>query len=82
MPYCRFDSIRKGLSECMDRDSPFSSFAHIKSTFSVALEELLPRFRRCNQDDLGTRVKVEKTVREALAAGQSVCIDRTNIDAK
>ncbi|OCH88384.1 P-loop containing nucleoside triphosphate hydrolase protein [Obba rivulosa] len=51
-----------------------------KSTFAQALEQHFPRFRRCNQDDLGDRRRVEATARQALSQGLSVCIDRTNID--
>jgi len=54
-----------------------------KSTFAEALEQHLPgRFRRCNQDDLGDRKRVEKLARHTLREGLSVCIDRTNINAE
>ncbi|TDL23670.1 hypothetical protein BD410DRAFT_768227 [Rickenella mellea] len=51
-----------------------------KSTFAQALEEHVPRFRRCNQDDLGNRKAVERLARQTLEQGLSVCVDRTNID--
>ncbi|TFK39407.1 hypothetical protein BDQ12DRAFT_665256 [Crucibulum laeve] len=38
------------------------------------------KFRRCNQDDLGDRRRVEQLARESLDRGQSVCIDRTNFN--
>ncbi|EIW79196.1 hypothetical protein CONPUDRAFT_59583, partial [Coniophora puteana RWD-64-598 SS2] len=50
------------------------------STFAQALENRLPHFRRCNQDELGSRLRVEVAVRQALAEGLSVCVDRTNVD--
>ncbi|KAH9943560.1 P-loop containing nucleoside triphosphate hydrolase protein [Amylocystis lapponica] len=53
-----------------------------KSTFAHALEEHVPHFRRCNQDDLGDRRSVEARARQALEQGLSVCIDRTNFDAQ
>jgi len=53
-----------------------------KSTFAQALEHHFPHFRRCNQDDLGNRKKVENLARRSLGAGHSVCIDRTNINAE
>ncbi|CCM01210.1 uncharacterized protein FIBRA_03258 [Fibroporia radiculosa] len=54
-----------------------------KSTFAQALEQQLPHFRRCNQDDLaGDRRRVEVLARESLRAGLSVCIDRTNFDPR
>ncbi|KAJ6504865.1 P-loop containing nucleoside triphosphate hydrolase protein [Mycena vitilis] len=52
-----------------------------KSTFAQALEDHLPEFRRCNQDDLGDRRQVENLARQSLREGSSVCIDRTNFDA-
>lgn len=52
-----------------------------KSTFAQALETFFPEFRRCNQDDLGNRRKVEAFATKALRQGLSVCIDRTNFDA-
>jgi len=53
-----------------------------KSTFAKALEEHLPhRFRRCNQDDLGNRRKVESLARDTLRESKSPCIDRTNFYA-
>ncbi|GLB41709.1 putative AAA domain containing protein [Lyophyllum shimeji] len=52
-----------------------------KSTFAEQLERHFPKFRRCNQDDLGDRRQVERLARESLASGQSVCIDRTNFNA-
>ncbi|KZP26612.1 P-loop containing nucleoside triphosphate hydrolase protein, partial [Athelia psychrophila] len=52
-----------------------------KSTFAKALEEHLPnRFRRCNQDDLGDRRKVETLARATLREGMSPCVDRVNFD--
>jgi len=51
-----------------------------QSTFAEQLEHHYPHFRRCNQDDLGDRRQVERMAREALARGQSVCIDRTNFN--
>ncbi|EPS96882.1 hypothetical protein FOMPIDRAFT_1025210 [Fomitopsis schrenkii] len=53
-----------------------------KSTFAHALEQHVPRFRRCNQDDLGSRQRVEASARACLREGLSVCIDRTNFDAR
>ncbi|KAI0033673.1 AAA domain-containing protein, partial [Vararia minispora EC-137] len=50
------------------------------STFAEALERNFPRFRRCCQDNLGSRRAVESMARSALQSGLSVCIDRTNID--
>ncbi|KAI0084498.1 hypothetical protein BDY19DRAFT_898398, partial [Irpex rosettiformis] len=52
------------------------------STFAQALEEHCPNFRRCNQDELGNRRAVESLARGSLRDGLSVCIDRTNIDAR
>lgn len=51
-----------------------------KSSFAKSLEQHLPIFKRCNQDDLGDRRKVERKARECLAQGYSICIDRTNFD--
>ncbi|KAJ3720921.1 P-loop containing nucleoside triphosphate hydrolase protein [Lentinula raphanica] len=52
-----------------------------KSTFAQALEHHFPhQWRRCNQDDLGSRSQVEALARDSLREGLSVCIDRTNID--
>lgn len=52
-----------------------------QSTFAKALEEHLPnRFRRCNQDDLGDRRKVETLARATLREGMSPCVDRVNFD--
>ncbi|KAG8799335.1 hypothetical protein FRC16_005332 [Serendipita sp. 398] len=54
-----------------------------KSTFSKAVQSNFPQqFRRCNQDELGTRKKVEKLVIQSLSAGLSVIVDRTNIDQR
>ncbi|KAF5369233.1 hypothetical protein D9757_010020 [Collybiopsis confluens] len=54
-----------------------------KSTFATALERHFPdKWRRCNQDELGSRLHVESLARDSLYAGFSVCIDRTNIDAR
>ncbi|KJA15243.1 hypothetical protein HYPSUDRAFT_149384 [Hypholoma sublateritium FD-334 SS-4] len=52
-----------------------------KSTFAEALEQHFPRFRRCNQDDLGDRRRVEQLTYDTLEQGLSVCIDRANFDA-
>ncbi|KAI6120791.1 AAA domain-containing protein, partial [Pisolithus croceorrhizus] len=52
-----------------------------KSTFAEALERHFPRFRRCNQDDLGNRRLVEDLARQTLREGLSPCIDRTNFNA-
>ena len=51
-------------------------------TFAHALEQHAPRFRRCNQDDLGNRQRVEASARACLREGLSMCIDRTNFDAR
>ncbi|KAF8518016.1 P-loop containing nucleoside triphosphate hydrolase protein [Hysterangium stoloniferum] len=51
-----------------------------KSTFAEALEAFFPNFRRCNQDDLGSRRKVEHAATRALENGFCVCVDRTNFD--
>ena len=40
------------------------------------------RFVRVCQDLLKSRPKCEKATREALAAGRSAVIDRTNLDTK
>ncbi|KAJ3755351.1 hypothetical protein EV360DRAFT_85988 [Lentinula raphanica] len=54
-----------------------------KSTFAQALEHHFPhQWRRCNQDDLGSRSQVEALARDSLREGLSVCIDRTNIDER
>jgi len=53
-----------------------------KSTFAQALEHHFPKYRRCNQDDLGNRRLVENLVRKTLSEGLSVCVDRTNFDAQ
>lgn len=42
----------------------------------------MPRFRRCNQDELGDRRSVEALARRSLREGLSVCIDRTNFDER
>ncbi|KAF8557802.1 hypothetical protein OG21DRAFT_1505057 [Imleria badia] len=52
-----------------------------KSTFAEALERHFPRFRRCNQDDLGNRQRVEELAYQTLSEGRSPCIDRTNFNA-
>jgi len=52
-----------------------------KSTFAEALQEYVPQIRRCNQDELGDRRRVEEASRSCLGEGFSVCIDRTNIDS-
>jgi len=53
-----------------------------KSTFAEALQHHIPRFVRCNQDDLGgQRKRVEALVHQSLGAGKSVIVDRTNIDS-
>jgi hypothetical protein len=51
-----------------------------QSTFAQALETHFPNFRRCSQDDLGNRPRVERLARQCLQQGLSVCIDRTNFD--
>ncbi|KAF8582755.1 P-loop containing nucleoside triphosphate hydrolase protein [Ramaria rubella] len=53
-----------------------------KSTFAEALQTFFPHFRRCNQDDLGDRRRVESLAEHSLAQGLSVCIDRTNFDER
>ncbi|KIK61564.1 hypothetical protein GYMLUDRAFT_42564 [Collybiopsis luxurians FD-317 M1] len=54
-----------------------------KSTFAAALEHhFSDQWRRCNQDELGSRTQVEFLARNSLRAGLSVCIDRTNFDEK
>ncbi|KIK83710.1 hypothetical protein PAXRUDRAFT_832026 [Paxillus rubicundulus Ve08.2h10] len=53
-----------------------------KSTFADALENYFPRFRRCNQDNLGNRRKVEDLAYQTLREGGSPCIDRTNFNAQ
>jgi hypothetical protein len=54
-----------------------------QSTFAQALEKHLPgQFRRCNQDDLGNRIRVENLARRTLREGLSACIDRTNFNAR
>lgn len=64
--------------------SLFGLLAHTqiyaKSTFAQALETHIPYFRRCNQDSLGKRNRVERLARKCLDEGLSVCIDRTNFD--
>ncbi|KAF8845169.1 hypothetical protein BDN67DRAFT_941988 [Paxillus ammoniavirescens] len=52
-----------------------------KSTFADALENYFPRFRRCNQDNLGSRQQVEYLAHQTLCEGGSPCIDRTNFNA-
>ncbi|KAF8884988.1 P-loop containing nucleoside triphosphate hydrolase protein, partial [Infundibulicybe gibba] len=52
-----------------------------KSTFAQSLQDHFPRFKRCNQDDLGSRPQVEQLARQYLGQGYSVCIDRTNFNA-
>lgn len=52
-----------------------------KSTFAEALERHFPKFRRCNQDDLGNRQLVEELAHRTLREGLSPCIDRTNFNA-
>ncbi|KAG2366878.1 AAA domain-containing protein [Suillus spraguei] len=51
-----------------------------KSTFAQALERHFPQFRRCNQDELGTRQRVENLAHCTLREGLSPCIDRCNFD--
>ncbi|EDR05659.1 uncharacterized protein LACBIDRAFT_302796 [Laccaria bicolor S238N-H82] len=51
-----------------------------KSTFAESLQSHFPQFRRCNQDDLGDRRRVEHLARDSLSQGLSVCIDRTNFN--
>ncbi|KAL4063142.1 P-loop containing nucleoside triphosphate hydrolase protein [Scleroderma citrinum] len=72
-------------------DSPFDGkqtmlvlvglIASGKSTFAEALERHFPEFRRCNQDDLGSRKRVEELAHQTLREGLSPCIDRTNFNA-
>jgi len=79
-----------GHSASQQHPAPFSDgpvvimlvglIASGKSTFAQALENQLPHFRRCNQDELGSRLRVEVAVRQALTEGLSVCVDRTNVD--
>lgn len=52
----------------------------LQSTFAKALETHFS-IKRCNQDDLGNRNRVEKLVIRSLSNGGSVCVDRTNINA-
>ncbi|KAG6334609.1 hypothetical protein ID866_4485 [Astraeus odoratus] len=52
-----------------------------KSTFAEALQKYFPKFRRCNQDNLGSRQLVEALARQTLQEGLSPCIDRTNFNA-
>ncbi|KAI0343127.1 hypothetical protein BDW22DRAFT_1310616, partial [Trametopsis cervina] len=52
------------------------------SAFAQALQDHYPEFRRCSQDELGDRRKVEDLARKSLQETYSVCIDRTNIDAR
>ncbi|KAI0255811.1 hypothetical protein BJV78DRAFT_576204 [Lactifluus subvellereus] len=51
------------------------------STFAEALQRYIPQIRRCNQDELGNRRRVEDLSRTCLRQGLSVCIDRTNLDS-
>mmetsp|Transcript_7150 Transcript_7150/g.9271 ORF Transcript_7150/g.9271 Transcript_7150/m.9271 type:complete len:288 (-) Transcript_7150:149-1012(-) len=54
-----------------------------KSTFAYSLEKAMPwRYRRINQDSLGTRKKCESLCRNSLESGYSVVIDRCNFDLK
>jgi hypothetical protein len=67
------------------KTSPFFATARLnklQSTFAKAVERHFPRFRRCNQDELGNRKKVERLVVKTLSEGHSVIVDRTNIDAR
>ncbi|KZV85711.1 P-loop containing nucleoside triphosphate hydrolase protein [Exidia glandulosa HHB12029] len=51
-----------------------------KSTFAQALERHRPdEWVRCCQDELKSRKNVERMARDALDAGQSPVIDRTNV---
>ncbi|KAG6381582.1 hypothetical protein JVT61DRAFT_176 [Boletus reticuloceps] len=50
-------------------------------TVGIALESYFPRFRRCNQDDLGNRQQVEELAYHTLREGRSPCVDRTNFNA-
>jgi len=52
-----------------------------KSTFAEALQKHVSQIRRCNQDELGNRRRVEEASRSCLRQGLSVCIDRTNLDS-
>jgi hypothetical protein len=56
-------------------------FSSVQSTFAESLQSHFPQFRRCNQDDLGDRRRVEHLARGSLSQGLSVCIDRTNFNA-
>lgn len=52
-----------------------------KSTLACAAVDAWPGvWRRCNQDELGSRRAVERQAREALLRGEHVLIDRTNMD--
>ncbi|KAJ6581219.1 hypothetical protein B0H19DRAFT_1060857 [Mycena capillaripes] len=62
-----------------DTQDSISAGRHV--VLILALEDHLPEFRRCNQDDLGDRRQVENLARQSLREGSSVCIDRTNFDA-
>ena len=59
-----------------------TNYFSMKSTFAQALENHYPKFRRCNQDDLGDRRSVEVLARRSLQEGLSVCIDRGNFDER
>ncbi|GAA5993662.1 hypothetical protein JCM10908_000666 [Rhodotorula pacifica] len=52
-----------------------------KSTLSQAWQRHLPDWVRVNQDDLGDRRTCEAAVRNALARGKNVVVDRQNFDA-
>lgn len=52
-----------------------------KSTLACAAVDAWPgTWRRCSQDELGSRRAVERQAREALLRGEHVLIDRTNMD--
>ncbi|BGP01018.1 hypothetical protein JCM10021v2_004710 [Rhodotorula toruloides] len=52
-----------------------------KSTLSQRWEQLMKRWVRVNQDDLGDRRTCENMVRTRLREGYSVLVDRQNFDA-
>ncbi|PWN91133.1 P-loop containing nucleoside triphosphate hydrolase protein, partial [Acaromyces ingoldii] len=53
-----------------------------KSSFARALQTHFPRYVRCNQDELGSRQKVQLAAEAALRSrvDSVAVIDRTNID--
>ena len=82
--------LDKGLTIPLTALERFAScFAHLdallrmrQSTFAEALQQFRPDFHRCNQDELGNRRRVEEVAKQHLQQGESVCIDRTNINAR